>query len=132
MEMFHSYWLISDPLKILFESIDPDAFAFQRCDVKLGDGSTGPVHWLCDVVRVLDDRALDESTLQEMRNFPWRLLSSIATFDTVVLNGDVVGDAHIFRAPYPSVCVVCDQDLKDACKQARIKGIQFGGKLLIQ
>src|SRR5215831_20781423 len=29
IERFHSYWLISDRLKVLFESIDPQAFAFQ-------------------------------------------------------------------------------------------------------
>jgi Immunity protein family (Imm11) len=67
LELFHNYWLISDRLKAVFETVDPPAFAFQACDVKLRDGSPGPVYWLCDVVRVLE--AFGESTLQEIRQF---------------------------------------------------------------
>src|SRR5262245_24512987 len=49
IELYHSYWLVSDRLKSALETVDPSAFAFQACDVKLRDGSPGPVHWLCDV-----------------------------------------------------------------------------------
>jgi len=54
IELFHSYWLVSDRLKLLFESVDPFAFAFQACDVSLRDGARGPVYWLCDIIRVLE------------------------------------------------------------------------------
>jgi hypothetical protein len=111
MEEFHSYWLISYPLKVLFESIDPQAFAFQSCDVKFRDGSTGPVYWLCDVVRVLD--AFGDITLQEIRRHHM----------AAVFKENIVGDSHIFRTPYSVADVFCDQELKDACKRARIKGI---------
>jgi len=57
-EGYCGYWLISDRMKIVLERVDPGAFAFLKCRVELPDGSDGPVHWLCDVVRVLD--ALDE------------------------------------------------------------------------
>src|SRR5262249_39108536 len=67
MELYHSYWLISDRLKSLFEAVDPPAFAFQACDVKLRDGSPGPVYWLCDVVRVLE--AFGEPTLQDIQRY---------------------------------------------------------------
>jgi hypothetical protein len=122
MEEFHSYWLISDPLKVLFESIDSQAFAFQSCDVKLADGSAGPIYWLCDVVWVLD--ALNEGTKQRITY--GRSLSSIVRSGTLVFKGDVIGNAHIFRMAHPrSVSVFCNQKFKDYCKQARMKGIRF-------
>jgi hypothetical protein len=43
LELFHSYWLVSNRLKSLFEELDPSAFAFQSCDVALRDGSPGPI-----------------------------------------------------------------------------------------
>jgi hypothetical protein len=119
MEEFHSYWLISHPLKVLFESIDPQAFAFQSRDVKLRDGSTGPVYWLCDVIRVLD--AFGDVTLQEIR----RHHGIFNPYKAAVFKEDIVRDSHIFRTPYSVAYVFCDQDLKDACRRERIKGIGF-------
>src|SRR5271155_4243786 len=58
LEDCSGYWLISDRAKQLFESLDPDGFAFVKCEVRFTDGDPGPLLWLCDVVRVLD--ALDE------------------------------------------------------------------------
>ena len=54
-------------LVVAHRSIDPQAFAFQTCDVALRDGSPGPVHWLCDVVRVLE--AFGEPKLRDIRQF---------------------------------------------------------------
>jgi hypothetical protein len=45
-------------MKTVLERVDLEAFAFLKCKVQLPDGTDGPVHWLCDVVRVLD--TLDE------------------------------------------------------------------------
>jgi Protein of unknown function (DUF1629) len=126
IERFHSYWLISDRLKVLFESIDPQAFAFQACDVELRDGSGGPVYWLCDVVRVLD--AFGESTLQDIRRYRERTGFTYSGFlgdKALVFNEAIIGDSHIFRTPYSFMDVFCDQSLKDACKQAGIKGVRF-------
>jgi hypothetical protein len=126
IELFHSYWLISDRLKLLFESFDPPAFAFQACDVKLRDGSTGPVHWLCDVVRVLD--AFAESTLREIQQYRERTGFRYRGFwgdKTLVFNETIIRDSHIFRTPYSQDDVFCDQALKDACKAAGIRGISF-------
>lgn len=120
IELYHSYWLISDRLKSMFETIDPPAFAFQACDVHLRDGSPGPVYWLCDVIRVLE--AFDENTVQEFRRGIKR--AGLTGDKTLVFNEPVIGDSHIFRTPY-SPNVFCDQVMKDACKAAGMKGIQF-------
>jgi Protein of unknown function (DUF1629) len=125
IELFHSYWLISDRLKTLFESFDPPAFAFQSCDVKLRDGSTGPVYWLCDVVRVVE--AFGERTLEEIRIYRQRTGLKYRGFlsDKILeFNDAVIGDSHIFRTPY-SPNIFCDQGLKDACKRAELKGMAF-------
>ncbi len=57
-ENLFGIWIVSEALKQLFESIDPKGFAFAACDFTLADGSPGPQHYLCEVVRSLD--ALDE------------------------------------------------------------------------
>ena len=120
IELFHSYWLVSDRLKLLFEATDPQAFAFQACDVKLRNGSPGPVYWLCDVIRVLD--AFGEKTLDEIRRLGYR---GYFGNKTLIFNESVIGESHIFRTPYSQGAVFCDQHMKDVCKNTEIKGIQF-------
>jgi hypothetical protein len=112
MELCHSYWLISDRLKSLFETIDLPAFALRACDVKLRDGPPGSVHWLCDVVGVLE--AFGESTVQK---FHLDARTGLSWNKTLVFNETVIGDSHIFRTPY-SENVFCDQVMKDSCRAA--------------
>jgi hypothetical protein len=121
IELYHSYWLISDRLKSLFETVDLQAFAFQACDVQPRDGSPGPVYWLCDVVRVLE--AFAESTVQEFRSGIKH--AGLMGDKTLVFNERAIGDSNIFRTPYSPANVFCDQLMKDACKAAGMKGVQF-------
>jgi hypothetical protein len=126
IELYHFYWLISDRLKSVFESIDPPAFAFQACDVELRDGSKGPAYWLCDVVRVLE--AFGEPTLQEVHRYRERTGNKYRGFagaKNLLFNEDIIGESHIFRTPYSWGDVFCDQNLKDACKAAGVKGAKF-------
>jgi hypothetical protein len=126
IELYHSYWLISDRLKSLFEAFDPAAFAFQACNVRLRDGSPGPAYWLCDVIRVLD--AFGEDTLQEIRRYQEKTGYRYRGFSgekSLVFNEPVIGPSHIFVTPYSRADVFCDQGLKDACKAAGIKGVAF-------
>lgn len=122
IELYHSYWLISDRLKVLFESVDPPAFAFQACDVTMRDGSPGPAFWLCDVVRVLE--AFDERTAQELRAHPSKY-HRMRNDRKLVFAEAAIGDARIFRTPYMFPDVFCDQSMKDACKAAGMKGMRF-------
>jgi hypothetical protein len=122
IELYHSYWLISDRLKALFESLDPQAFAFQACEVTLRDGLPGPAHWLCDVVRVLE--AFAEPTVRALREnrqrFPELKHARALLFDEAA-----IGEALVFRTPYWMTDVFCDQRVKDACKAAGMKGMRF-------
>lgn len=60
IELCSAWWLVSERTKALFERLDPEAFVFVPCEVRMRRGQyDGPKFWLCDVVRVLD--ALDES-----------------------------------------------------------------------
>jgi hypothetical protein len=121
IELFHSYWLVSDRLKLLFESVDPSAFAFQACNITLRDGSQGPVHWLCDVIRVLE--AFGQPTVQELRTNRNRF-PDLKNQRALVFDETVIGDSHVFRTPYwPAV--FCDQSVKDMCRAAGMKGLRF-------
>jgi hypothetical protein len=127
IELYHSYWLISDRLKSVFEAVDLPAFAFQACDVTLRDGSPGPIHWLCDVVRVLE--AFGEPTLAEIQRYNQSTGLTYAGYyalrrEDLVFDESIIGASHIFRTPY-SHDVFCDQSMKDACKKAGIKGARF-------
>jgi hypothetical protein len=126
LELCQSYWLISDRLKRVFETVDASAFSYQACDVRLRDGSPGPVYWLCDVLRVLE--AFGAKTLAEIRRYRETTGYQYRGFigdTTLVFSEEAIADAHIFRTPYSQNDVFCDQVMKDACASAGIKGISF-------
>jgi len=52
LEQYHEYWLISGRAKSVFETVDPQGFAFVRCQTRFAGtgGSVSPEYWLCDVV----------------------------------------------------------------------------------
>jgi hypothetical protein len=43
----------------------------------------------------------------------------------LILKEDVVGSAHVFRMAHLKPAIICDQQMKDACKAAALKGIVF-------
>lgn len=120
--IFSGYWLVSERLKKVFEEIDPLAFEFAECTFHLPDGSMGPTHFLCDVVRVLDAVDEDASRLNveisdEFVNGKFYNLCGGAR---LAFHQSVVGSAHIFRVPYSGRLVVCDKAFRDAVRQAGI------------
>ncbi|WP_375304972.1 DUF1629 domain-containing protein [Bradyrhizobium sp. A11] len=132
LELCWGWWLISDRTKAVFERMDPEAFVFVRCDVRLPKGSYhGPDYWICDVVRVLD--AVDEaqSHLQIGIRDDIRYMDHGMKYYEfplgykLVFREDVIGTAHIFRMAYNEATVICDQEFKDACKSAGLKKIHF-------
>jgi hypothetical protein len=126
LEDCSGYWLISDRAKQLFEALDPEGFAFVKCEARFTDGDAGPTLWLCDVVRVLD--ALDEASsagVATRYESDGKKYSFSFGSTSLVFKEDVVRDAHIFRMAYFKPKVISDQYLKDACKAAGLKGISF-------
>ncbi|MHB0768801.1 imm11 family protein [Bradyrhizobium sp. 5.13L] len=132
LELCFRWWLISDRAKAVFERIDPEAFVFVPCDVRVRQGSyRGPNYWLCDVVRVLD--ALDEAkssvrigVRDDVRYIDhgqkyYELISDYK----LVFREAAIGNAHIFRMAYKCLTVICDQEFKDACKSAGLKRIKI-------
>lgn len=112
---FEGYWLISQSLKHVLESVDPSGFEFAQCEFRRFDGSIGPAHYLCDVTRALDaidDDASDVEVLKE--GFPRGKFYNIAGGARLAFRRDVVGGAHIFRSPFDRSLVICDRILRDA------------------
>jgi len=124
IEQYETYWFISDRMKEAIEAVDAEAFAFVPCDVRFADNTVGPTYWLCDVMRVLD--ALDEpaSRLKILDDCGHKLYS-LAGGATLIFKEDVVGSAHIFRMAHLKAEIFCDQQLKDACNAANLKGVKF-------
>jgi hypothetical protein len=132
LELFHSYWLVSDRTKTVFQTLDPAGFAFVACNVRLPHGDyDGPGYWLCDVIRVLD--ALDETQSRlkigirddkAYRDFGKKYYSMSGGAE-LAFREDAIGEAHVFRMEYLQAVVICDQVMKDACKGAGLKGIKF-------
>lgn len=133
---YYGWWLISDRTKTVFEKIDPEAFVFVSCRIKVPHGSYhGPDYWLCDIARVLD--ALDE-TQSRLRirieddsrslSFGKKVYFALPGSKLVFIE-NAVGSAHIFRMAHNDATVICDQEMKDACKSAGLKRIRFDNAL---
>ncbi|WP_439402989.1 imm11 family protein [Bradyrhizobium sp. DASA03068] len=139
LEVCFAWWLVSDRTKALFEKLDPEAFVFVPCDVRMTRGHyDGPKFWLCDVVRVLD--ALDESQSRlriGIRDDIRFLDHGQKYYEFLIFGGKLVfreqaiGNAHIFPMACQNSAVICDQEFKDACKVAGLKRIWFRDVLKI-
>lgn len=139
LEVCYGAWLISDRTKIVFESLDPKAFLFVPCIVRTPKGAwDGPQYWLCNVVRVLD--VLDESRSRlrvgvrddpRYRDFGKKYYDFFGGAE-LVFREDLIGDAHIFRMAHYGGCAICDQELKDACKSAGLRGLLFNDVLTLR
>ncbi|ARR13737.1 DUF1629 domain-containing protein [Xanthomonas citri pv. citri] len=111
---FSGYWLTSDPLKKVLESIDSEGFEFVPCDFLLEDGSQGPQHYLCDVTRVID--AIDEgaSTVKVLtEGYSKGKYFDLTGGASLAFDKEVVASAHVFRTPY-TADAFCDRLLRDA------------------
>ncbi len=125
LEVFRDYWLVSKRTKAVFEAVDPDAFAFQACEIKMADGSTGPEHWLCDVTRMID--AVDEaaSVVDSKLDRFGRKFYSIVGPSKLIMRESLDPTLHIFRPRYLETFAVCDNVLRDACETAKLTGIGY-------
>jgi hypothetical protein len=126
LEQCSSFWLISDRMKMVLETVDPDGFAFLRCEVWLPDGEPGPVSWLCDVLRILDavDEAASRAKVKYLPQYNAKIYQ-LAGGASLVFREDVVGAAHLFRLAHLKPSVFCDQQIKGARKAAGLKGVSF-------
>lgn len=120
------YWFISERLKQIFEAVDPEGFAFAECDYTLADGSKGPTHYLCDVVRTLDALDEEQSELKiEVGEYVNGKYYSFSGGASLIFQENIVGSAHIFKTPF-SGFVLCDSILRNACKVVLdLKGLRF-------
>jgi len=111
---FRGYWLVSEPLKCVFESTDPEGFIFVPCDFRLYDGSKAPPHYLCEVVRVVDAIDEDASTVKVLtEGYENGKYYDMTGGASLAFKKSVVGSAHIFWTPYTAKAF-CDRALRDA------------------
>jgi len=133
LEEFANCWFISDRMKMVLEGFDPGAFAFLKCKVQLPGGSDAPARWLCDVVRVLD--ALDEERSEANAKWYGKKLVRVATDgskyysavgrEALFFKESAVRSCHIFRMKYSLHSIICDEEMRQACKSAQLQGISF-------
>ncbi|PRA44788.1 hypothetical protein CQ062_24315 [Ochrobactrum sp. MYb68] len=130
LEELSGIWIVSEPLKQLFEKMDAEAFAFMACDFSLADGSLGPQYYLGNVLRRLD--ALDEASsrvrIKLDHNYQTgedEKLYSLVGGASLVFKPDVVGDAHIFRQDLMGAPPICDRAMFDALSAANFSGVRL-------
>lgn len=124
-EMLASIWIVSEPLKQVFQTVDPAAFAFAACDFTLWDGTPGPQLYLCAVLRELD--ALDETASRlkiKTGDYVNGKYYSRAGGAALRFRPEAVGGAHVFASPY-SMDVFCDRLLRDALVRAGLRGVRL-------
>ncbi|MBB4131079.1 hypothetical protein GGR62_001857 [Xanthomonas campestris] len=129
-ENLFGMWIVSEALKRVFESVDPEGFAFAACDFTLADGKPGPQHYLCEVVRSLD--ALDEDLSQVKIEFERDHQTgedlkfySVSGGASLIFKQEVVGSAHVFRQPRLGINAICDRVLAEALNTANLDGIEL-------
>ena len=123
-EKFHDFWLVSDRMKDVLETVDQEGVVFLRCETRSLKGGA-PVYWLCDFVRrveVIDEDASTVTVLDDGTDF--RRYDSMAP-SNYVFREDAIGSAHIFRPRFLEQWIICDQGMKDACKAAGLRGMSF-------
>jgi tetratricopeptide (TPR) repeat protein len=119
------YWLVTEKMKSLMESLDREAFEFLRCRVQFQDGSDGPPRWLCDVVRVLDAVDEEKSKVTIRTGQSGNKYYSFAGGVNLHFKPDGVGTSRVFRLHYHPDSVICDDEVKAACVAADLKGLHF-------
>lgn len=101
--------------------LDPQAFEFVECDVRLADGTPMPRRFLCDVARELD--AIDEERsrldIEIDEDFVNGKFYSIAGGASLAIRSDVVRDGHVFLTPF-STFVIASREFVDAVHAAGI------------
>ncbi|MET4728221.1 hypothetical protein ABIE09_002028 [Lysobacter enzymogenes] len=129
-EMLASLWIVSAALKQVFESVDPQGFAFVACDYTLADGSAGTEYYLCNVVRQLDALDLGASRVKVKLDHDYETGEDVEFYS--ILGGarlrfraDLVGGAHVFRQARLRTGPVCDRVLFDAVNAAGLGGVEF-------
>ncbi|MDO5693610.1 MAG: DUF1629 domain-containing protein [Pseudomonadota bacterium] len=123
LEGLAGIWIVSEQAKQVFESVDPEGFAFTACDFTLSDGSPGPQRYLCGILRTLD--ALDEEASRlkiKVGDYVNGKYYSLAGGASLVFKEDVVGSAHIFQTPYSGE-TFCTRTFRDAVKAAGLTGV---------
>lgn len=130
LEELSGIWIVSEPLKRLFEQMDAEAFAFMACDFSLADGSLGPQYYLGNVLRRLD--ALDEASsrvrIKLDHNYQTgedEKLYSLVGGASLVFKPDVVGEAHIFRQDRMGAPPICDRAMFAALSAGNFSGVRL-------
>jgi hypothetical protein len=90
-------WIISDRLRQLFATFDPDAFSFIEIEMKWRGWKGGRVAWLCRIMRSFEPCEL----------------------------GDIPDDAHAFSRSKNLGIAFFDDALKDAIIAQGMKGFRF-------
>lgn len=125
IETYTAYWLISDRMKRVLESIDPAGFAFCKCKTELRNGEEGPPYWLCDVLRVLDAIDEEKSRIFVKYESTGKKIYLPSLGNDCVFKKKIVENIHIFRLTFLELRTICDEKLKLACKAQNLKGIEF-------
>ncbi|RBO92248.1 uncharacterized protein DUF1629 [Pseudochrobactrum asaccharolyticum] len=130
LEELAGIWILSEPLKQVFEQMDAEAFAFVACDFSLADGSPGPQYYLGNVLRRID--ALDETASRVKITLDHNYqtgqdekLYSLVGGASLVFKQDVVGEAHIFHQERMGAPPVCDRAMFDALSAANFSGLRL-------
>lgn len=124
---FEGYWLVSEKLRRVLESVDPKGVRFAATRFIQADGSEGAEFYLCDVSRSLDavdEEASDVRVLTD--GFPESKFYDVAGGARLAFRRDVVAGAHIFRLKFNDDLIVCDRRMRDALVEEGV-GVFAGG-----
>ena len=124
-EIDAGYWVVTDRMKAVLEQVDPEAVTFLKCDTKLPNGAEGARHWLCHIVPVLDALDEEKSIIRIGTSDAGTKVYNLLGPTSLIFDPQAVGQCHLFRMKYFQSLVICDEELRRACKETGITGISF-------
>ena len=125
---FKGYWLISEDLKALLESLDSDAFEFLQCEYVVEGSRSSESRYLCDIIRIIDSIDEDGSKMkvefyEPFKDVPGGKTYSVVGGASLAFKKEKVGSSKIFRDEH-AVGVYCTREFRD---QLVLNGFGVGG-----
>jgi len=119
------HWFISDKMTSVLQATDPEGLDFLQCHIRSPDGQALPARWFCNI-RILD--ALDEERSEveiAVANNGSKFYDPLSLGPKLVFKESIVGSCHIFRMKYSLRTVIFDEEMRQACKSAQLRGMSF-------
>ncbi|WP_225881602.1 imm11 family protein [Rhizobium phaseoli] len=118
-------FLISAKMKSLLEELAPDAWDYRPCSTSYRNGQPAPELWIGSVVRAFKEAVDLENSNIKVSAYGLYLPPMYPQKMELALKSEVIGSANCFRLREYPISAFCDDNFRERCKEAGLRGISF-------